>query len=432
METSSEASVLQKLLNRLCHKTTPGKIYKTLKELFSLPILLDTLAEIDFKQTIKSLKKQQLLMPFVKDLVAKWSTGFLLGPQLQQARQDFGFEKGLTTKGRNTSPEEKPQKSNHLATHMRCPLPGENWSPELQQDGKRKRWEPLSPAKAQGPSAKVPRGETGSSMDLSPNAACAIPEAHSSDVSWFKWNLAQQDQEASSYGWALRKNHRTQVYSACRPAARLQQKHTGTRDSAHCHIGKDKAGCGQPEEKSWAKGHRCKESYSHPESPTPLQVQGSQEERLQALRARLQSTRAKRPQPRQTMMVSFFTQLKSPSQQGKPGKTGAASVQNQHSLSEDPAHPGAQWASCPLPGETGTKKAPAKRPAPLMILSTTRKPSPPETWIDLTHICCPSGTGTWYTLVFLLQTDFLTANLGLLPGLIYRIFHTLSFSHVKL
>jgi hypothetical protein len=209
-------------------------------------------------------------------------------------------------------------------------------------------------------------------MDMSPIAACAIPEGHSSDIAWFKWNLdqetsfAQQDQEASTYGWALRKNHRTQVYSGCRPAARLQQKHTGTRDSGHCQVGKDKAGRGQPEEKSRAQGHRYKESYSHPESPTPLQVQGSQEERLQALRARLQSTRAKRPQPRQTMMVSFFTELKSPSQQGKPGKSGDASVQNQHSFSEVPAHPGVQWASCPLAGETGTKKAPAKRPAPLM------------------------------------------------------------------
>ncbi|EDL28599.1 mCG118053 [Mus musculus] len=266
METRSEAGVLQKLLERLCQETDPGKIYKTLKELSSLPILCDTLAEIDFKQTIKSLKKQQLLVPFVKDLVDKWSTGFLLGPQIQQARQDFGLEKGLKREGQSTSSEEKPQK--------------------------------------------------------------------------------QASQEARGYG--------------------REQKHTGTRDSGHCQVGKDKAGRGQPEEKSRAQGHRYKESYSHPESPTPLQVQGSQEERLQALRARLQSTRAKRPQPRQTMMVSFFTELKSPSQQGKPGKSGDASVQNQHSFSEVPAHPGVQWASCPLAGETGTKKAPAKRPAPLM------------------------------------------------------------------
>jgi hypothetical protein len=61
------------------------------------------------------------------------------------------------------------------------------------------------------------------------------------------------------------------------------------------------------------------------------------------------------------------------------------------------------------------------------MLSTTRKPATPETWIEWTHRSCPPGTGTWYTLVFLLQTDFPAANLGLLPGLLYRIFHTLTF-----
>ena len=91
METSSEAGVLQKLLDRLCQETDPGKIYKTLKKMSSLPSLCDCLAEIGFRQTIKSLKKQQLLVPFVKDLVAQWSTGFLLGPQPEQTRHDFGL-----------------------------------------------------------------------------------------------------------------------------------------------------------------------------------------------------------------------------------------------------------------------------------------------------------------------------------------------------
>lgn len=496
METSSEAGVLQKLLHQLSQETDPGKIYKKLKKLSSLPILCDSLAEIGFRKTIKSLKKQQLLVPFVKDLVAEWSTGFLLGPQPQQARQDFGLEKGLTSEGLSTSPADKPQeqasqearrdgrevflglcssksssihsgrlsclsqsrkshkRSNHLATLIRSQHPEEKWSPELQQDvqnlvqlgksrasleeprrqegakpiprkpgagpqepnglvfgghrksqppgnweqeapgagssraslngeccspsslerpqGKRERWEPLCPAEAQCPPAKVPRGESGSSMDLSPNAACSIPESPSSDQAWFEGELdqetssSQQDQEASAWGWALRKNHRTQVYSGRRPAAGLQQKHTGTRDAAHCQAGKVKAGLGQPEEKFRPQAHRGKESYSQPESHTPLQLQGSQEERLQALRARLQSQRAKRPQPRQTMMVSYLTELKSPGQQGEPGPTGAASLPNLHSLSQAPAHPGAQRASCHLPEERVTKKALAKRPAPLM------------------------------------------------------------------
>lgn len=209
-------------------------------------------------------------------------------------------------------------------------------------------------------------------MDLSPIAASTIPETPSSGQVWFEWDLAQetfssqQDHEASAWGWELRKQHRTRVYSGCRPAAGPQQNRTGTRDGAHCQAGKDKVGLGQPEEKSWPQGRRCKESYSQPEAPTALQLQGSQEERLQTVIGRLQSKRAKRPQPRQTMMVSFITELKSPSQQGQPGPTGAASAQNAHSLPEAPAHPPAQRASCLLLGERGTKKGPAKRPAPLM------------------------------------------------------------------
>ena len=109
METSSEAGVLQKLLDRLCQETDPGKIYKTLKKMSSLPSLCDCLAEIGFRKTIKSLKKQQLLVPFVKDLVAQWSTGFLHGPQPEQTRQDFGLEKGLTTEGRSTSQKRSPR-----------------------------------------------------------------------------------------------------------------------------------------------------------------------------------------------------------------------------------------------------------------------------------------------------------------------------------
>lgn len=312
METSSEAGVLQKLLDRLCQETDPGKIYKTLKKMSSLPSLCDCLAEIGFRKTIKSLKKQQLLVPFVKDLVAQWSTGFLHGPQPEQTRQDFGLEKGLTTEGRSTSPEEKPQeqasqevrrdgrevflglcsccpgsssclsqsrkshqRSNRRAPHIRSPHPGENWSPELQQDvqnlvhlgtsrasleepwqqegakplsrkpgagpqeptglvfgghskcqppgnweqeeapgagsswaclngeccspsssecprGKRQRWESRCPAEAQSPPAKVPRDESGSSMDLSPIAASTIPETPSSGQVWFEWDLAQE------------------------------------------------------------------------------------------------------------------------------------------------------------------------------------------------------------------------------------------------
>jgi hypothetical protein len=119
METSSEAGVLQKLLDRPCQETDLGKIYKTLKKMSSLPSLCDCLAEIGFRKTIKSLKKQQLLVPFVKDLVAQWFTGFLHGPQPEQILQDFGLEKVLTRRSgapsQNRSPRSKhPRKSTEM------------------------------------------------------------------------------------------------------------------------------------------------------------------------------------------------------------------------------------------------------------------------------------------------------------------------------
>lgn len=172
MDSGSQAPVLQKLLDRLCQETDQRKIYKTLKELSAVPILCDRLAEIGFRQTIKHLKKQQLLVQFVKDLVGKWSTG------LPQARQGFDLEKSRPTEQQSNSPEEKPHepasqeargagregflgpsscsqgkishpsvspsvslsgksqaRSDPRAPHFRSRDPGETWSPEQQLAG---------------------------------------------------------------------------------------------------------------------------------------------------------------------------------------------------------------------------------------------------------------------------------------------------------
>ncbi|XP_031192713.1 LOW QUALITY PROTEIN: elongin-A3 member D-like [Mastomys coucha] len=463
MEAGSQAGVLQKLLDRLCQEIDQGKTYKFLKEMSSVPILCDSLAEIDFRQTIKTLKKHQLLCAFVKDLVAKWSPGFLPGTQPQGAQQDFGLKMDLSTAGQSNSPEQKAQeqasqeprgdgredffglsrvssgrtsclspsrisqaRSDPQASHIRSLDAGENCCPEQQLDGqnmvqvgtsraslgeswlpegakpisrkpgernwpvsggprkcqpqdgweaeeapgagslwpclnceccshssfgcpycKRKR-ELHCRAEAQRPPPKAHRGESRSSKDPSPIASCAIAE----------------------------KNHKMPVYSGFRPAARLQQKPhlgllaqepAGTRDVAHCQADKDKAGPGQPEEKSRPNMQTCKQTQSRPESPTAMKLQESQEERLQALKARIQSKTAKSLQARRrTMMISFFTQPKSPGQQGEPGPRGAVHAQNSHSLPESPAHSGARGASCLSSGERGKKKAPAQRPAPLM------------------------------------------------------------------
>lgn len=172
MEPSSQTGILQKLLDRLCQESDPKEIYKTLKELSSVPVLRDSLAEIDFRKTIKCLKKQQLLVPFVKDLLAKWSPGFRLEPQPEQVPQDFGLEISLTTQRQSTSIEETSQEpvfqvsgvagrevflglsscspgtiscpspsqkpttsSDPQVPHSRSLDPGENWSSEQQLAG---------------------------------------------------------------------------------------------------------------------------------------------------------------------------------------------------------------------------------------------------------------------------------------------------------
>ncbi|ERE48011.1 hypothetical protein H671_21598, partial [Cricetulus griseus] len=55
-------------------------------------MLGDILDEIGFKQTIKHMKKQQLLVPFAKDLAARWSEKSQFGSQHDTgSQQDFEF-----------------------------------------------------------------------------------------------------------------------------------------------------------------------------------------------------------------------------------------------------------------------------------------------------------------------------------------------------
>lgn len=109
MEPGSQAGALQEILDCLCRESDPGKIYKTLKKLSSVPILCDSLAEIGFRKTIKTLKNQQLLLPFVKDLVDKWSPGFVLGPQQEQDSLDFGLLRSHRTAHQSTGLEQTNQ-----------------------------------------------------------------------------------------------------------------------------------------------------------------------------------------------------------------------------------------------------------------------------------------------------------------------------------
>lgn len=501
MEPGSQAGILQEILDRLCRESDPRKIYKDLKELSSVPVLCDSLAEIGFRKTIRSLKKQQLLVPFVKDLVAKWSPGLLPGPQPEQVPQDFGLVRSPRTAQQSTSLEETSQEqvfqvsrvagrevflglsnyrpgtisclnashksntgSHPQAPHLRSLDPGENWSSKQQlavqnpgqvgthsesfevpwqpeggktlsrepgagsgkpkglvfgghrkiahqaagsglggnplglvQCGtaslmnadlllqvpaacKRKR-EPPWPAEAQRPRAKIPRGDSPRSKDQSPIADCASPESHCTGQACLEVDLvpepscSRQTQEASPWGWELRKYQKTPVHSG-RPSAPggRHQSHpgllgkdpAGLRHATHCPSAKEEAEPGQPEEKTQSKMPISEQTQSRPGSSTPLCLQQSQEERLQALIARIESTRAKSLQARQTKMVSFHTQHKIPGRQGEPGPRGVPSAPTSYSLPETPAHPGAKKSSCLPTRAKGSKKAPAKRPAPLM------------------------------------------------------------------
>ncbi|ERE50084.1 hypothetical protein H671_21478, partial [Cricetulus griseus] len=67
MEHTRRLVALLKLRERLCRDTEPRQLYKTLKKLCSQPMLGDILEEIGFRQKIKLLKKQQILVPFAKE-----------------------------------------------------------------------------------------------------------------------------------------------------------------------------------------------------------------------------------------------------------------------------------------------------------------------------------------------------------------------------
>ncbi|XP_034375811.1 uncharacterized protein LOC117721329 [Arvicanthis niloticus] len=500
MESGSQTAVLQKLFDDLCRETDQRKIYQTLMELSTVPSLCDYLAEIGFRETIKQLKKQQLLVQFVKDLVAKWSPGLPQGPQ------DLGLEMSLTREHQSNSPEEKPLetaspegrgagrevflqlshcepgKISRLKPSQTSHIRADPWAPSSQNldpreslsserhlgsqnqvqerppraslektwqhegaepllsrkpgsetgnpkwllcgghrksqppdhwkqeeapgDGslwsclqaeycsssssssssslalpprKRKRESPCL-AGVQRPAAKVPRGESRSSQEPSPITDCAIPESPSTGQACFPPDVvldpssSQQDQDSSTCWWALRKKHKTQVYSGCRPAPHLQQKshqrlHSeeglGIRIAAHGQAPKDEAEPEQLDENSQPETQTCKPTHSSPESATHLQLQESQEERLQRLRARIQITLDKRLQARQTKMV-FHTQHKGPDQQGQPGPRGAAFAPHSHSLPKASAHPRTQKAPQMPSVARDCKKAPAKRPAPHM------------------------------------------------------------------
>ncbi|XP_059100433.1 elongin-A2-like [Peromyscus eremicus] len=118
---SSSAEALLELQRHLCTETEPSKLYQTLQKLSSLPKLRDTLAQMNFEQTMELLRKEQLLVPFAKDLAAIWSERSQLEPHPEPDRGDFAFALSLMTLRPRNCPEDKPREP-QLAAQKRVPV----------------------------------------------------------------------------------------------------------------------------------------------------------------------------------------------------------------------------------------------------------------------------------------------------------------------
>lgn len=446
-------SRLQKLRARLCRETDPQELYKTLKKLSSLPVLSDLLAEIGFRQVIKGLRKQELLVPYAKDLAARWSEGTLLESQ-HEAHPDpdpqpWASVKNLNSESPRTSPEEKehspasgkPQEKERRVSGVSSGSPGPSrkngahtstegiittgsGSPEPR--GKRVRrcrnnhlhwsqgdsltgtleacrhgesspsprvpplllcrrketgfWEVAAPT----PGAKAPLGQSASCSALGPRALSLTAESHPSGGAGAPLRGLERSSRNTDQGaalWTRRVNSRTPVYSGARPASGLPQtslqgpllaEDPAATWAAHRQAAPAKAQegeCGQPREESRPRETRPrKRTHSQTETQTPLQLNESQELRLQALRARIQSTQAQKRQGRlQAKMTAFPTQVKSPGQREESGPPAGAPFSENHLLPEASAHSLTRGATRLPAGVGGPKKRPAKkRPAPLM------------------------------------------------------------------
>nr|XP_042118987.1 elongin-A3-like [Peromyscus maniculatus bairdii] len=111
MDAASSAEALQELQQHLCTETEPSKLDQTLQKLSSLPKLRDTLAQMNFQQTMELLRKDQLLVPFAKDLAAIWSERSQFEPHPEPDRGDFAFALSLMTLLPRNCPEDKPRES---------------------------------------------------------------------------------------------------------------------------------------------------------------------------------------------------------------------------------------------------------------------------------------------------------------------------------
>ncbi|XP_035308891.1 elongin-A3 member D-like [Cricetulus griseus] len=442
---------MQKLRQRLCKKTEPRQLYKTLKKLSSQPLLGDILEEIGFRENVKLLKNQQLLVPFAKNSPEN-------NPQKPASPgQEEDGSQVLEVSSRSPQPSASQSMdtiSKHIATCSSIMKPAgrktqrgsfQDPQPDTESQGtigkpqgtlveplpfkgmkplssKREAGPPkqhLSPLKAKKPepwtqedyppgsfeaclnydssSALPPRKRkkrsTWKAEDQTPKAkeppstsqSCnnlnllldgsPFPEITSNLETCSPQDVPENfdlhtDQEAAP--WACRKTFKTPVCSGGRPARPLQQitnkghqdKPQSTRET-HCKPALEE-GLVRSEQEEDFLGTQIKTG-----KPTDIQTEIQRLLRFHEsleLKLQIQSSRAKKPQGRQTKVIDTHAQATSPGQHADSGPRGEASQQNMHSLPDHPGPGNVPRAPHPfLAGSTnGSKKTKAKKPAPLM------------------------------------------------------------------
>nr|CDP91221.1 Bm8258 [Brugia malayi] len=384
MEAGSSQAALQKLCDRLCTETEPRKLYKALKKLAAVPSLSERLAEIGFRQTIKILRKQQLLVPFARDLAAKWGDSSPLGPRSERDPLSPDSALVLSEKAEQgrTSPAEETQASTSrgaqdkraeaLQLSSSRPVPSRKRStcqtPEA-SDACRESLEPAA-KKIRRCRQDALRGsqEHGRACSLGacPNSDHARYPLGVPELSW-----GQTDREVQLA--PVRVDSKTPVYSGARKPVLQQEWPEGLLLSqdlvgmweAHCHAKEAIAahaadateqpalqGISQAKEAFEAAtaqaaqeaehGHAGDETETHSQTETKTQQQmeeADQELRLQAVTARIRSRQAKKLQGRrQTKMVTFFTQARSPGQPEVPGPPARGPSSEAHLLPQASGH----------------------------------------------------------------------------------------------
>ncbi|EGW14512.1 RNA polymerase II transcription factor SIII subunit A2 [Cricetulus griseus] len=360
IEPTRRLEALLNLRERLCRETEPRQLYKTLKKLCSQPMLGDILEEIGFRQKIKLLKKQQILVPFAKELAARWSEQSQFGSQPNPGPpQDFPFHKSPEAEIPSNSPEDELQNPAFLR-------PRENGSQVLEV------------------SSSSPQHSTTESMDTSslqiatgsPNVESAgrrtqthrenqldTESQHQEDSPGTHMNTAQRtgSQSESQTHLKMQESLQLRLQALC---ARIQNTQT---KKPHGRQTKTVAFQDQ-EDTPGTHMNTAQRSGSQSQSQKHLKMQDSLQLRLQALCTRIQNTQIKKLHGRQTKTVAFQAQVTRSREHADSGPGPEASIENVQSLPEASGPGLLQRAPSPRLGVSsiGSNTTRAKKPAPLM------------------------------------------------------------------